>query len=209
LQRFSLTGARELCYPAGAVVLSCGSYQENANGTAIVFGTGDGMKVVSSAGQLVGDLSTQYGRGIVPDAELVEQRQRAGGLLGTAAGLPAVRGPARAGDHPRDPGGFVGAWHLPSGTYAEAGACGSTWLERLNPDGTATILTIPGVLGGGRVRPLGVYGDQLPLLVAGGCARYPYSFVEWYNPAANVARPVLGGPAGGGYVIDAILFQAS
>jgi hypothetical protein len=31
LQRFSLTGARDLCYPADAVDLSYGSYQENAD----------------------------------------------------------------------------------------------------------------------------------------------------------------------------------
>jgi hypothetical protein len=40
-------------------------------------------------------------------------------------------------------------------------------------------------------------------------AHYPYSFIEWYNPAADVATTVLGGPAGGGYVTDAILLPAS
>jgi hypothetical protein len=43
-----LTGARELCYPGtGAVDLG---YQENADGTAIVFSTQNGIEVVSSAG---------------------------------------------------------------------------------------------------------------------------------------------------------------
>ena len=109
----------------------------------------------------------------------------------------------------RDPGSYLGAWHLLSGTYAEAAACGSSWLERLNPDGTTTRFTVPGALGGERVQPRGAYGDQLALQVADGCARYPYSFLEWYNPATGVARPVLGGPAGGGYVTDPILFPAS
>jgi hypothetical protein len=39
--------------------------------------------------------------------------------------------------------------------------------------------------------------------------RYAYSLIDWYNPAANVAKTVLGGPAGGGYVANAILFPAS
>jgi hypothetical protein len=110
----------------------------------------------------------------------------------------------------RDPGTFLGAWHLPSGTYAEAAACGSTWLEKLNTNGTATSLTIPGAADAGTVQPLGAYGNQLPLLVAGGCdGRYPYSFVDWYSPSANAARTVIGGPAGGGYVTGAELFGAS
>jgi hypothetical protein len=128
---------------------------------------------------------------------------------GQLLAFPLSGGPPERLTTSRDPGAFVGAWHLPSGTYAEAAACGSSWLERLNPDGTATRLTVPGARGGGRVQPLGAYGDQLPLQVAGGCARHPYSFIEWYNPATSVARPVLGGPAGGGYVTDPILFPAS
>lgn len=210
LQRFSLTGARELCYPAGAVDLSYGSYQENADGTAIVFGTQDGMQVVSSAGQPVRALATQYGPGVCQMLNWWTDQSVLAACSGQLLAFPLSGGPPQQLTTSRDGADYVGAWHLPSGTYAEAGACGSTWLERLNPDGTATRLTTPGAPNGGRVQPLGAYGDQLPLQVAGGCARYPYSFIEWYNPAANVATTVLGGPAGGGgYVIDAILFPAS
>jgi hypothetical protein len=127
-----------------------------------------------------------------------------GGLLA----FPLSGGPPERLTTSRDRGSFLGAWRLPSGTYAEDGACGSTWLERLNPDGTATRLTVPGTPDGGRVQPLGADGDQLPVQVSGGCAPSPSSFVEWYNPADGVARPVLGGPAGGGYVTDSILFPA-
>jgi len=209
LQRFSLTGTRELCYPAGAADGSYGSYQENADGTAIVFGTQDGMEVVSSAGQPVRALATQYGPGSCQMLNWWNNDRVLADCSGQLLAFPLSGGPPEQLTTSRDRGGFVAAWHLPSGTYAEAAACGSTWLERLNPDGPATRLTIPGAPNGGRVQPLGVYGDQLALQVAGGCARYPYSFVEWYNPAANVATTVLGGPAGGGYVTGAILFQAS
>jgi hypothetical protein len=209
LQRFSLTGARELCYPAGPVGGSYGSYQENANGTAIVFGGQDGMEVVSSAGQPVRALATQYGPGSCQMLNWWNNDSVLADCSGQLLAFPLSGGPPEQLTTSHDRGGFVGAWHLPSGTYAEAGACGSTWLERLNPDGPATRLTIPGAPDAGRVQPLGVYGGQLALQVAGGCTRYPYSFVEWYNPAASAATMVLGGPAGGGYVTDAILFQAS
>jgi hypothetical protein len=208
LQRFSLTGARELCYPAPAPQGDV-TYQENATGTAIVFGTLDGMEVVSSAGQLVRALATQYAPGLCQMLNWWNNDSVLADCSGQLLAFPLSGGSPERLTTSRDPGSFVGAWHLPSGTYAEAGACGSTWLERLNPDGTATRLTVPGAPGGGRVQPLGAYGDQLPLQVSGGCARNPSSFVDWYNPATGVATAVLGGPAGGGYVTDALLFQAS
>jgi hypothetical protein len=209
LQQFSLTGARELCYrfpQAGTVDVG---YQENANGTAIVFSTLDDMEVVSSAGQPVRALATQYAPGLCQMLNWWNNDSVLADCSGQLLAFPLSGGPPKQLTTSRDPGSFLGAWHLPSGTYAEVGACGSTWLERLNPDGTATTLTVPGARGGGRVQPLGAYGDQLPLLLAGGCARYPYSFVDWYNPATGVATTVLGGLAGGGYVTDAILFPAS
>jgi len=205
LQRFSLTGARELCYPFPQAGIGDVNYQENANGTAIVVSTLDGMEVMSSAGQPLRALATQYAPGTCQMLNWWNNDSVLAYCSGQLLAFPLSGGPPER----LTTGDFLGAWHLPSGTYAEAGACGSTWLERLNPDGTATTLTVPGALGGGRVQPLGAYGDQLPLQVAGGCNRDPYSFIEWYNPATGVARPVLGGPAGGGYVADAILFQAS
>jgi hypothetical protein len=209
MQRFSLTGARELCYPVAGVDGSDVSYQENANGTAIVFSTLDGMEVMSSAGQPIRTLATHYAPGLCQMLNWWNNDSVLADCSAQLLAFPLSGGPPEQLTTSRDPGDFLGAWHLPSGTYAEAAACGSTWLERLNPDGTATTLTVPGALGGGRVQPLGAYGDQLPLQVAGGCNRDPYSFIEWYNPATGAARPVLGGPAGGGYVTDAILFQAS
>lgn len=110
----------------------------------------------------------------------------------------------------KDTGTFLGAWHLPSGTYAEAAACGSTWVEKLRANGTATTLTIPGAAHAGTVQPLGTYGDQLPVLVGGGCdGHFAYNFVDLYNPGTNVAHTVLGDRAGGGYVINAVLSRAS
>ena len=209
LQRFSLTGTRELCYPtqfakAGAVD---GGYRENAAGTELVFSTQNGLEVVSNAGQPIRALAIHG----ADSCDLLNWWNSQSVLVDCAGQLLAY---PLSGGRPdplttsRDPGTFLGAWHLPSGTYAEAAACGSTWLEKLSPNGTATTLTIPGAADAGTVQPLGAVGSQLPLLIGGGCdGHFAFSFVDWYNPAANVAKTVIGGRAGGGYVINAILFR--
>jgi hypothetical protein len=211
LQRFSLTGTRELCYPtqfllAGAIL---GNYLENANGTELVFGTQDGMEVVSNTGQPIRALAL---RG-EDDCQLLnwwDSQSVVGDCSGQLLAFPLSGGRPDQLTSSRDTGTFVGAWHLPSGTYAEAAACGTTWLEKLNTNGTAKNLTIPGAATAGTVQPLGTYGDQLPLLIGGGCdTKYAYSLIDWYNPSANQAKTVLGGPADGGYVTRAVLFPAS
>jgi hypothetical protein len=167
------------------------------------------MEVVSSAGQPLRALATQFAPGLCQMLNWWTNDSVLADCSAQLLAFPLSGGPPEQLTTSRDPGSFLGAWHLPSGTYAETGACGSTWLERLSADGTATTLTVPGALGGGRVQPLGTDGDQLLLQLSGGCARYPYSFVDWYNPATGAATTVLGGQAGGGYVTDAILFPAS
>ena len=212
LQRFSLTGTRVLCYPvtfprAGSVN---GGFLVNANGTELVFSTQNGMEVVSSDGQPVRALATTFGPDACGMLNFWNSRSVAADCMGQLLAFPLSGGRPDQLTSSRDQGTFVGAWQLPAGTYAEAAACGTTWLERLHRNGTATILTIPGAADAGTVQPLGTYGDQLPLLIAGGCdGHFPSSFIDWYNPAANAARTVLGGRAGGGYVTGAVLFRAS
>ncbi len=212
LERFSLTGALQLSYPTQFPLAGAfdGIFQENASGTELVFSTQNGLAVVSNAGQPIRVIVT---RGPAGSCQLLNWWDNGSVLVDCSGQLlvyPLSGGRADQLTSSRDVAAFLGAWHLPSGTYAEAAACGSTWLEKLNPNGTATRLTIPGAADAGTVQPLGVYGNQLPLLLGGGCdGRYAYSFIDWYNPAANVARTVLGGPAGGGYVTGALLFGES
>lgn len=212
LQRFSLTGVRQQCYPtqfarAGAVD---GGFRENATGTEIVFLTANGLEVVSNDGQPIRPLALQ------------KQQDSCGMLNWWTSQSIVVTCSAQlyvyplSGGRPdqltssRDTGSFVGAWHLPSGNYAEAAACGTTWVEKLNTNGTAKLLTIPGAANAGTVQPLGTYGAVLPVLVGGGCDQHvTYSYVDWYNPAANTAKPVVGGPAGGGYVTEALMLGAN
>ncbi len=210
LQRFSLTGAREQCYPskfpqAGAVD---GGYQETADGTEIVVSTDNGMEVVSNSGQPIRALAIH-----VPSSCQELNWWNSQSILANCSGqllaYPLSGGRPEQLTTSRDAGTFLGAWHLPNGTYAEAAACGETWLEKLNRNGTATTLSIPGAAHAGTVQPLGTDGNQMPLLLGGGCdGHFPYSFVDWYNPGANTAKTVIGGPAGGGFVTQALLSRA-
>jgi hypothetical protein len=212
LQRFSLTGTRQLCYPgsfskAGQVA---GNFAEIPNGTELVLNTSNGMEVVSNAGQPIRTLATQYGQDFCQMLNLWNSQTVLADCSGQLLAFPlsGAKPSKLTGAH--DSGTFVGGWHLPSGTYAEAAACGTTWLEKLNSNGTDTYLAIPGAKNAGTVQPLGTYGNQLPLLLGGGCdTSFHYSFVDWYNPAANTAKTVAGGPAGGGYVTNAVLYPGS
>jgi hypothetical protein len=211
LQRLSLTGARSLCYPtqfarAGGFD---GGYQENVTGTEVVLSTQNGLEVVANDGQPIRPLAI----GRVDSCDLLNWWSSGSVLVDCSGQLyayPLSGGRPQRLTTARETASFLGAWHLPSGTYAEAAACGSTWLERLNRNGTATVLTIPGAANAGTVRPLGTYRDQLPLLIGGGCdGHVAYSIIDWYNPGTNVARTVIGGRAGGGYVAGAVLFPAA
>jgi hypothetical protein len=213
LERFSLNGALELSYPtqfAQAGAYNGELFLENASGTELVLDTQNGLEVVSNSGQPIRALAT-HGPG---SCSLLGWWSNESVLADCGGGqllvYPLSGGRPDQLTSSRDEAAFLGAWHIPSGTYAEAAACGSTWVEKLNSNGTATILTIPGAADAGTVQPLGALGNQLPLLVGGGCdGHYPYSFVDWYEPSTNVAKTVIGGPAGGGYVAGAVLFRAA
>ena len=155
LQRLSLTGVRELCYPAqfaraGGFI---GGYRENANGTELVLGTQNGLEVVSNAGQPIRALAVQ-GQGFCDLLNWWNSQSVLADCAGQLRAYPLSGGRPDQLTSSRDAGTFLGAWRLPSGTYAEAAACGSTWLEKLNPNGTATTLTIPGAADAGTVQPL-------------------------------------------------------
>jgi hypothetical protein len=214
LQRFSLTGTRQLCYPAQFPRAGSedGTYRESANGTEIVFATQNGFEVVSNAGQPVRYLAAGN-RGYCFLLNWWNSQSVVANCGGGLWTYPLSGAQPRQLTTSKDHGSFLGAWQLPSGTYAEGVACGSTWLEKLNPNGTATHLTIPGAADAGYVQPLGAYGDQLPVMVGGGCDAgtgvQPYSFVDWYSPGTDAATTVIGGRAGGGYVTAAVLNPAS
>jgi hypothetical protein len=216
VQRYGLTGSRQECYPNSFRGAGSGAwgYAESPGGAGLVVDTQNGLEVMSNAGQPLRFLKPPAGFGScqtlnwwTSQAVLAQCSSQsttdlwAFPLSGARPTQVSTKGQSST---------FLGAWRLPSGTYAQEAACGSSWLERLNSNGTGTELLIPGATNAGNVVPLGTYGKEMPLWVTGGCDGHtPYSKVDWYNPVANVATTVLGASAGGGFVSDAILFPGS
>ena len=103
------------------------------------------------------------------------------------------------GRHPRfeDNLGNWSADELPSGILlSTSGACGSTFVSRLTPDGGTRRVHIPGV--GDSVSLVGVSGDKLMVVGQAGCGGGT-SLVA-YDPSANTSTVLLGRPItqGGG-----------
>ena len=101
------------------------------------------------------------------------------------------------------------AWQLPSGTYVQdAGACGYTYVARLQPDGLTTPVAIPGVPSGESTIILGAQGDRLAIRNSPGSpeTRAHGPALKWFAPATNSVTPLLGGAANGGYAEAAVLF---
>jgi len=214
LQRYSLTGARQQCYPNSFAGAGSGEegYTESPAGPDLVLDTQNGLEVMSNAGQPIRFLRPPHGfsscsalnwwssQTVVANCSNKSTNELwAVPLSGAKPTQLSSKGQAAV---------FFGAWRLAGHTYAQEAACGSSWLERLNSNGTGTQLTIPGAADAGNVKPLGTYGNQIALLVTGGCDGHtPFSKVDWYNPASNKATTVLGAPAGSGFVLDALLYQ--
>jgi TolB protein len=103
------------------------------------------------------------------------------------------------------------AWQLPSGTYVQAaGACGYTYVARIQPNGLTTPVEIPGVPSGESTIILGAQGDRLAIRNSPGspqtCAHGPA--LMWFAPATNSVTPLLGGAVDGGYALAAVMFGA-
>jgi hypothetical protein len=211
LRRYSLTGTRLLCYPnsfpgAGGAE----GFTESPVGPDLVTDTQNGLEVMSNAGRPIRLLRPPHGFSCGTLNWWSSQTVLANCASGSTAELWAF---PLSGARPTQISRkgqsaiFIGAWRLPSGTYAQEAACGSSWLERLNANGTGTQMIIPGAQDAGSVQPLGTDGNQLSLLLTGGCDGHtPFSKVDWYNPATNKATTVLGASAGGGFVANALLY---
>lgn len=106
-------------------------------------------------------------------------------------------------------GGDLGDWtafELPSGTYLpSAGACGSSFLSKLTPDGHTTRVDIPGV--SDSVSVAGVSGDKLIIAAKVGCSGTD-SLLS-YDPATNTATVLYGPPISGGGVSMARMYPGS
>ena len=213
LQRYSLTGARQECYPNSFPGAGSGSegFTESPAGPDVVLDTLNGMVVMSNGGTPISFLAPPSGFNSCTALNWWTSQSVVATCSSQSAtelwALPLSGAKPTRLSTKGQSSTFLGAWRLGGRTYAQEAACGSSWLERLNTNGTGSMLTIPGAANAGNVEPLGTYASKLPLLVTGGCDGHtPFAKIDWYNPAANTVSTVLGGPAGGGFVISALLY---
>lgn len=213
VQRYSLSGARQICYPNSFAGAGSGAweYRESPAGPDLVLQTKNGLEVMSNSGHPVRFLRQPHGYSYCSPLNWWNNQTILASCSSNTKTLvfafPLSGAKPTAVTTARQSSTFLGIWRLPSGTYAQEAACGSSWLERLNSNGTGTMLTIPGAANAGNVDPLGTYQNRMPLLVTGGCDGHtPYSKVDWYTPASNSATTVLGASAGGGFVLSALLY---
>jgi hypothetical protein len=213
LQRYSLTGARQECYPNSFPGAGSGSqgFTESPAGPDVVLDTLNGLVVMSNGGAPISFLAPPNGFNSCTALNWWTSQS----VLATCSSqsttelwaLPLSGAKPTQLSTKGQSSTFLGAWRVAGKTYAQEAACGSSWLERLNTSGTGTQLLIPGAASAGNVEPLGTYRSKLPLLVTGGCDGHTsFAKIDWYNPAANTVSTVLGGPAGGGFVISALLY---
>jgi hypothetical protein len=221
LARFSLTGSLELSYPTsfpGVGGPYGGSAIYSPDGTQLALDLGTGIELVSNGGQPTRFLPVNPSvsfctarRWWTPSQVLVSCRPDGSGtlqlwLVPTSGAKPT----ALTASTPANPDlGDLDAWQLPSGTYVEAsGACGYTYVAKLQADGLTTPVAIPGVPGGESTVILGAQDDRLAIRNVPGspetCAHGPA--LLWFAPATNTVTPLLGGTVNGGYAMSAVLF---
>ncbi len=98
--------------------------------------------------------------------------------------------------------GNPSAVELPSGTFlSTAGACGTTFVSRLTPDGGTRRLHIPGV--SDSVGLVGASGDKLVIVGRVGCGGG--KSLMTYDPAANTSTVLLGPPIGHGGGVERVV----
>jgi hypothetical protein len=217
LERFDLSGAKQLTYPTdklGQAGTFNGGYLESPDGRQLVLGTSNGLVVMGNDGALgqtlpiTGPLTncnpvrwwtaTEV-LAFCQDASQASQL-RTVPVDGTA-GTPITAVSTGGSDHIE-----ANAWQLPSGTFlhSETG-CGSGFLSRLTPDGHTTAVTIPGVTNMHEFGVIGAVDDALVIKASMSCE--PGSSLLTYAPATDTSTVLLGPPVNGGSVQGAVLFQ--
>lgn len=211
LTRVDLTGKQQLAYPVGQ---DFGGVLSRPDGTELVVGTGTGLASMGNDGTRGEALPVAGQEDCSPlrwwDANATVTLATCGSQPSqlwlvpidgsTPTALTAPNGHQTGVDL-----GDTDAWQLPAGTFVQSlGACGVSYLAKLNPDGTTTQVDVPDVQGG-TIEVVGVNGDSLRLHAKAACGG-GLEIVD-YNPTTNTTTTLLGGPMNGGGVIDAIPFK--
>jgi len=218
LERVDLGGTEQLTFPVDQLGSAFnGGFLSYPDGSQLVLGTADGLVVVGNDGTVGHQIPMPGPSGCMPlrwwtSTQILaactgsNDTSRlwlvpASGAAPTAltAPLTGQQGPDAADED---------AWQLPAGTFLQdAGACGYQYLAKLNPDGTTTPVTVPGVANGDSQLVVGTDGPNLALHAAIGCGAGESLLV--YNPTANTSTVLLGPPVNGGGVVSALVYPAS
>lgn len=216
VRRFSLAGTLEEAYPttvAGAPgsTTTGGAFVETPSGTVLGLSASGGIDVVTNAGKPLRFIGPPPGmqpctiEGLWQATSVLEdcgEQLWAQPLSGATAThlATASTGPV-----------LIGAWMVGTRVVAEAGACGTTWLESADPGGTLSTISVPDVGSGGSVDAVGAHGTQLGVVLRPGCdggtAEQQDTTLGWYDPTTNTLTPLLGALTGGGTVDAAVLFH--
>lgn len=216
VRRFSLTGALEESFPtsvpgtAGSTTTG-GAFAETPTGTELALSASGGIDVMTNGGKALRFIGPPPGRqpctvdGLWQATSVLES---CGSELWTQPLSGAVA--SRLASGTTGPV-LIDAWMVGTRVVAEAGACGTTWLESANPGGTLSAVSVPDVGTGGSVDPVGARGTQLDVVLRPGCdgatAEQQGATLGWYDPGTNAMTPLLGALANGGTVDAAVLFH--
>jgi TolB protein len=221
LYRLSLSGDVELEYPtslAGGAMLESGELY-SADGTELAVGTNTGIELMNNAGQdqrlLPVNSSVQNCRPVrwwTPEELLVacthygftEQLF----LVPTSGASPTA---LTATPPASQDVGDLDAWQLPSGTYVTdqtAYGCDTSYVAKIQPDGSTAPVEIPGVPTSYSSAIIGAEGERLAIAsgpaepapdISSPCGQQTTT-LQWFDPATNSVSPLLGGPGDGGEI---------
>ena len=216
VRRYGLSGALELSYPtavpgAPGSTTTGGAFAETPTGTELGLSAAGGIDVVSNGGTPLRFVGPPPGQqpctvdGLWQATSVLESCGSELWAQPLSGALPDHVATASTGTT------ILDAWLVGTRVVAEAGACGTTWLETADPGGTLSAISVPDVGTGGSVEPLGAHGSQLGVVLRPGCdrgtAQQQGTTLGWFDPAANTLTPLLGARANGGTVDAAVLFH--
>lgn len=235
LKRIDMTGNEQFVYPTkelGGAGQFGGQYLESPDGTRLVLSTANlgnelvprtdnSLVVMGNDGSIVRTLPAPMPKAMcspvkwwTPDVILVHCATERDGSeqlweVPMDGGKPAALTAVNTHD---DAPGFEGnygnweAYRLASGTFLPtAGACGTTFVSRLTPDGHTQRMKIPGVSDSADL--VGVSGDKLVIVGQVGCGGGD-SLVT-YDPVADASTVFLGPPITNGGGIEGVRLYPS
>lgn len=213
---YNLTGTLEESYPTSipgntGSTTTGGAFAETPTGTELAVSASGGIDVMTNGGKAQRYIGPPPGLqpctldGLWEATSVLEScgselwtQPVSGGVANHLA--TAATGPV-----------LIDGWMVGTRVVAEAGACGTTWLETASPGGTLATISVPDVSSGGSVEPVGAHGTQLAVILRPGCdagtAQQQDTTLAWYDPATNAVTALLGSLANGGTVDAAVLFH--